>query len=48
MQSLTTNHRGFGPFTGNDYEENKSTTATLIIGGAMFGALYATMIWMAL
>jgi hypothetical protein len=31
--------------TGN---EMKSTTATLIIGGAMFGALYATMIWMAL
>jgi hypothetical protein len=23
-------------------------TATLILGGAMFGALYATMIWMAL
>jgi hypothetical protein len=31
--------------TGN---EMKSTTATLILGGAMFGALYATMIWMAL
>jgi len=31
--------------TGN---EMKSTTATLIIGGAMFGALYAAMIWMAL
>ena len=31
--------------TGN---EMKSSTTTLIIGGAAFGALYALMIWMAL
>jgi hypothetical protein len=35
-------------FKHNKRERMKSSNITLVIGGAMFGALYAIMIWLAL
>jgi hypothetical protein len=49
MQSLIINNQGLRPhFKHNKRERMKSSNITLVIGGAMFGALYATMIWLAL